>query len=162
MTTTKNNLVKRIFTKQFPSLFKEFDNVFDFDDIFTYPRYLDRSGGSLLTKWTNKKPLMNVSETENDYTVELSVPGLTKENVKIELNDDILTVKGQKNEKESEQQDNYSYSEFSYSGFERSFTLPENVNTEEISAKHENGILKLTIPKLEIKKVMSSKEIKVS
>ena len=105
---------------------------------------------------------MNVSETENDYTVELSVPGLTKENVKIELNDDILTVKGQKNEKESEQQDNYSYSEFSYSGFERSFTLPENVNTEEISAKHENGILKLTIPKLEIKKVRSSKEIKVS
>ena len=168
----KTKLAKTFFPDSFsfirnPLVFDEFDNIFDkFEDIFKFPNYLDKFGGSLLTKYT-KKPAMNVSNTEKEYIIELSVPGLSKEDIKIEFNDnDTLTISGKKKTEKSDKRTGYSYSEFSYDTFERILKLPEDTDTSKldtITAKHENGVLTLTIPKLQEDKkdIKSKREIKI-
>ena len=146
------------YKQHFPSFLNDFDSFFDgFNDIFKYPSYLDRSGGSLLHNWS-RKPLLNVSETNKEYRVELSVPGFSKENVKVELDDNTLTIIGFRKTKDSKE---YSYSEFSSSSFERKLSIPNSVNSDDIVGNHEDGVLTLTIPKLEEVRIDTSREIKI-
>ncbi|MBW7951418.1 MAG: Hsp20/alpha crystallin family protein [Chitinophagaceae bacterium] len=99
-------------------------------------------------------PAVNVHETTEGYHVELNVPGRNKEDFKINLDNNILTVSFEK--KESKEQKEYKTirREFSYQSFKRSFTLDEKVNAENILAKYDNGILKLFVPKKEEVKVL--------
>lgn len=99
-------------------------------------------------------PAVNVHETTEGYHVELNVPGRNKEDFKINLDNNILTVSFEK--KESKEQKEYKTirREFSYQSFKRSFTLDEKVNAENIQAKYDNGILKLFVPKKEEVKVL--------
>jgi HSP20 family protein len=90
----------------------------------------------------------NIREEENSFRIELYVPGFSKEEVKINVQKNILTIQSVKSEN-PEQKSNYLSREFGTRNFERSFSLPKNVNVEEISAAFHNGILEITLPKKE-------------
>ena len=91
-------------------------------------------------------PAVNIKETETDYSIELAAPGLKKEDFKISLEKEFLTISAElSNESTPDDSETYKRREFNYSTFKRSFTLPEKAD------KNENGILKLSIPKLEVK-----------
>jgi HSP20 family protein len=113
-----------------------------------------RSGGSVFT------PRVDVIESETSYEVQLAVPGLSKEDFKIEINDNHLTVSGERKISNDKKDKNFHSIETQYGAFSRSFTLPENVDGTKINAKYNNGILELVIPKDE-KKVLKQ-TIKVS
>jgi HSP20 family protein len=99
-------------------------------------------------------PAVNVYESEQYYQLEIAAPGLNKEDFKIELEKNKLnvTVEKQKQAESETQKGTYSRREFGYFAFNRSFTLPENIDIEAIIGNYENGILILEIPKSEIKK----------
>lgn len=101
--------------------------------------------------WNNKlatqKPAVNIKEDETSYSLEVAIPGVKKEEVNIDLNKHVLTISSEHKEEKSEEKDEYSKREFAYSSFSRSFVLPEQVKEEEISARHENGIVYISIPK---------------
>lgn len=90
-------------------------------------------------------PATNIIETEQEFRLEIAAPGFSKEDFKITLDKNILTVSS---EKETEQKDeNYTRYEFSYGKFSRSFALPKSIDIEHISAGGENGILRISLPK---------------
>ncbi len=107
-------------------------------------------------------PAVNINESENEFKVELAAPGMSKPDFHIEVENGLLTISAEKKEEKKEENVQYTRKEFSYSSFKRSFTLPESVNPENISAAYENGVLVLTLPKKEESKVKPVKEIKVS
>lgn len=95
-------------------------------------------------------PAVNIVENENDFRLAFAVPGFTKEDFNIELDNETLTVSSiKKEEKEKEENVHFTRREFSYQSFKRAFTLPESVDGGKISATYENGILRLVLPKKE-------------
>jgi len=106
-------------------------------------------------------PSTNVWEEDNKYNIELSAPGFNKEDIKVEVGNKVMTISGEHKAENEKEEKNYTRKEFSYGSFKRTFTLPENVNADNINAKYENGILKLAIPKKETE-VKAAKQIEVS
>ena len=97
------------------------------------------------------KPAANVSEDENNYVIELALPGFSKEEISIKFEEEVLTVTAGRQPKEDEKGPKYTWNEFGYkSKYERSFQLPETVNADEISAAFNNGILQVSLPKKEV------------
>lgn len=95
-------------------------------------------------------PAVNVKEDENAYTLEMAAPGLKKEYCRVSVNEDgnlCVAIENKMEHKEEDKKQHYLRREFSYSNFEQSYTLPDDVKKEEISAKVENGILTVTMPK---------------
>lgn len=96
-------------------------------------------------------PAVNIKETDASFGIELAAPGKKKEDFNIEIDHNVLTIsseeKAEKEEKDTEGK--YTRKEFSYSSFRRAFTLPETVNTENINATYENGVLHIALPKRE-------------
>lgn len=92
-------------------------------------------------------PAVNIIETDNNYAIELSAPGLKKDDFKVEVENGVLNISAETKEEREEEGKNYTRQEFSYNAFSRSFTLPENTSEEKIGAKYEDGILKLTLAK---------------
>jgi len=107
-------------------------------------------------------PAVNIAEDENKFEIEFAVPGLTKSDFSINLDNDTLTVKSEKENSNEENNSNYTRKEFSYSAFERSFTLPDAADGEKIKAEYKEGILSIEIPKKEEAKVKPAKEILIS
>lgn len=107
-------------------------------------------------------PAVNIKENEKGFNLELAVPGMNKENLKIEINDDVLTVSSETKEEKNEEKEGYKRKEFSYSSFCRSFYLPENAKVEEIKASYKDGILDIEIPNENEAKVNKNREIKIS
>ena len=108
-------------------------------------------------------PATNITENEQAFLLEMAVPGFSKEDFKINLEKDILTVSSQKekNEKHEEKNDKaYRMREFGRRNFCRSFSLPEAVDKDSIKAEYQNGILMITLPKKEVVKV--TKEIQIA
>ena len=103
----------------------------------------------------NKVPAVNIAETENAFAIELAVPGLKKEDIKINLDKNLLTISAEVKKEETTEVKNYSKKEFSYSSFSRSFTLPESVDQNKIEAAYTDGVLKLTVAKKEEAKVQA-------
>lgn len=105
-------------------------------------------------------PAVNIIENLPNFVVELAVPGLDKKDFTIEVEEDILKVSSKKVEKKVEgnsddsSKSSFIQREFNYSSFERIFKLPENIKVENIEANYENGILRVTLPKMEEKKVL--------
>jgi len=98
------------------------------------------------------KPAANVREDDKNYTLELAIPGFSKEEITIKFEDEVLTITAGRQPKEDEKGPKYTWNEFGYkSRYERSFQLPETVNADEIKAAFENGILLVTLPKKEVK-----------
>ena len=107
-------------------------------------------------------PAVNLSESENSYDVELVAPGYKKEDFKLKVNDDILTITAESRNERSEGGDGREYSrrEYTCSSFTRSFHLPDNAKDDGISAKYNDGILNITIPKSK-QEVKASKDISI-
>ena len=103
-------------------------------------------------------PKVDIYETEDSYVLNAELPGLTKDQINIDVNNDTLTIKGEKKFEEKVEKDNYVRVERSYGNFSRSFVLSDNVNPEGITANYKEGVLELTLPKKEEAK---PKEIKV-
>lgn len=115
-----------------------------------------RSGGSAYSF----VPRVDIIEGEKAYEVQLAVPGMAKEDFKLDVNDNILTVSGERKFSKERKEQNVHVVETQFGTFSRSFTLPENADAASISAKYVNGILEITVPKDE-KKVLKA-SIKVS
>jgi HSP20 family protein len=125
-----------------------FDRVFNqlFESVF--PETSKELGVDLFSKGTY--PKVNVIDAENEVIIEAEVPGMTKQNLVLDINhrDRILTIKGEKRkEEQNEKRGKFIYRELKQSSFQRSFQLNDNLDAEKIKAKFENGILELTIPK---------------
>lgn len=105
-------------------------------------------------------PAVNIIETNDDYQLEFNVPGRKKEDFKITVDKNILTVSFEKTEENKEENKQFIKREFITQSFKRSFTLDEKINAESIDASYENGILFLSLPKKEEVKVLP-KEISV-
>lgn len=150
MTLTRRN---GNLTNSFPSLF---------DDWFSRD-LLDWNNSNFSNTGTTL-PAVNVKETPETFEVEMAAPGMQKEDFKVELNNNILTISSeQRNEHEEKENDKYPRKEFSYQSFQRSFQLSrEAVDADNIQAKYENGVLHLTIPKREEVKQKPSRLINIS
>ena len=107
-------------------------------------------------------PAVNIVETDENYRLEMAAPGLKKEDFKISVENDLLTVSTEKKTESTEKNEKFTRKEFSYSSFLRSFTLPEVVDMDKINANYENGIMTLLLPKKEEAKPKSPREIKIS
>tara|TARA_R110000822_G_scaffold309011_1_gene437742 strand:+ start:48 stop:482 length:435 start_codon:yes stop_codon:yes gene_type:complete len=101
-------------------------------------------------------PAVNITENFPNFVVELAVPGLKKEDFTIEVEEDTLKIASKKVEEKKEESSSSQIRrrEFNFQSFERSFKLPENIKTEDIQANYENGILRVTLPKMEEKKAL--------
>lgn len=104
------------------------------------------SEGVALTTWT---PSVDVFEEENAYLIKLELPEISREDVKVNLNENTLTITGERRLENEEKRDSYHRIERSYGQFYRSFALPPNVNAEAIKAQFKDGMLRLTLPKRE-------------
>lgn len=97
------------------------------------------------------KPAANVREDDKNYTIELALPGFSKDEIKISFEEEVLTVTAGHQPQEDIKEPKYTWNEFGYKNkFERSFQLPETVDADGISASFENGILTITLPKKEV------------
>lgn len=106
-------------------------------------------------------PAVNINESNDDYSLAFNVPGRNKEDFKITVDKNILTVSFDKKEEAKDENKKQIKKEFSFQSFKRSFTLDEKIAADNIAAKYENGILTLTLPKKEEVKVQP-KEIAIS
>jgi HSP20 family protein len=100
-------------------------------------------------KLVSRTPAVNIAETENEFHIELAAPGLKKEDFKINLDKNTLSVSTEKKEEKVEEGKKISKREYNYNSFVRSFTLPETVDHSKIDAEYTDGILKLTVAKRE-------------
>ena len=139
----------------FPTMSKLFGDFFDKE----------------LTDWTNSNysptnttlPAVNIKDEEDKFLVEVAVPGMEKKDFNIDLKDNMLTISSEKENEKIMDEDTYTRREYSYQSFNRTFTLPENiVDADKISAKYENGELRITIPKKEEAKPKPPRTIKIS
>lgn len=130
-----------------------------FDDFFK-PWNVSFQGG--LVSPVMSVPAVNITEQKDNYLVSLAAPGLKKDDFKIDVDGNMLTISSEKEEKKEEKEEKCTRKEYSYSSFTRSFTLPDEVNKEKIEARYEDGLLKLVLPKKEEeKKSAISKQITV-
>jgi HSP20 family protein len=128
--------------------FRELEN---FDDkiqslLNTFPEFTSEYEESFY-------PKIDISEDEKNIYVDSELPGIKKDDLKISLNDNILTISGQKKNAREEKNVSYFRTERTYGSFSRSFTIPGEINPDTIDAKFEDGILKIVIEKMKIKEV---------
>lgn len=140
------NIIKWNRNPMLPDLFEDFFAAMPFKDI-------------LNQGWS---PAANIKETENSFEIEFAVPGMKKEDFKINLENNILTVSSEKEEKNEENSDKFTRKEFSVRSFSRSFTLPKTVDIEKIEASYTDGLLKVLIPKKAEEATKLIKEITIN
>ena len=110
-------------------------------------------------KWI---PAMNVKETEDLFEIEMAAPGFTKKDFEISIENGFLKISAENSEEMKKEEGDYTRREFNYNSFLRSFTLPENVNEEEmIDATYNRGILKLVLNKVHIDEITPKRVIEV-
>lgn len=107
-------------------------------------------------------PAVNVTEDEKGYTIELAAPGLSRKDIHLEIDDNVLTISSEFKEHKEEEEKNFLRREFNFRSFKRSFQLPETIDQEQIKATHEDGILSLTLPKREELVQKSPRQIEVN
>lgn len=139
-----------------PSLTRRTYRPFYMPDLFNDDLF------NLFPARSNSMPAVNIREDEKNYTLELAVPGMNKDDLRIDVNEDMLTIATENKQEKEEKKEGYQRKEFSYTSFCRSFYLPDNVNKEKISANYRDGILFVEIPKQEEEKNKISRQIKIS
>jgi HSP20 family protein len=98
------------------------------------------------SSWT---PAVDIAEHDDEYLVKVELPGVNKDEVKLTLENNILTIRGEKKQEKETKKENYHRVERSYGSFQRSFTLPAAVKSDKIDASYKDGILKVSLPKAE-------------
>lgn len=132
-----------------PTMNTFFDNFFR-DDDFVFPAVMRE----------RTVPAVNVSEDERVFKVEVAAPGMTREDFKVAIEDNMLVISSEKEEKKEEEGKNWTRKEYNYHSFSRSFWMPENVKPENITAVYKDGILEINIPKKEVE-IKKTKAIEV-
>lgn len=107
-------------------------------------------------------PAVNIIEGKDDYRIEVAAPGLDKKDFKIDIDNNVLTISSEKEEKHEEKDDHFMRREFNYSAFTRSFTMPEGTDGDKISARHADGVLTVVIPKREEARQKPARTIRIS
>jgi len=125
-------------------------NLFD-DDFFP-----------VLSQRNTSMPAVNIKEDEGKFTLDLAIPGINKKDLKIDINEDVITIASESKEENEKKSEDFRRREFSYQAFCRSFYLPENVNKDKIEAAYKDGILTVVLPKEIEEKAKISREIKIS
>jgi HSP20 family protein len=127
------------------------ENFFRDDDFFA-------------NRWTREMtvPAVNVKETERDFTLEVAAPGMKKEDFMVEVKEGNLCISAEAKMEKEEKGENYTRKEFSFTSFNRSFWLPENVKSDDIKATYKEGILYISMPKVKVEKKEPSKLIKIA
>lgn len=128
-----------------------------FDDFWETDRWFPED---LLTRRLRANPAVNIVNLTDEYCIEMAVPGLTKEDIKIEIKHGLLTISAEKTDKEVFKDENFTRREFNFSAFTRSFMLPDNVNPDVVDAKYRNGVLTLHLKKFAPEK-METKRINI-
>lgn len=146
------SLIRR--SETVPSIFNDFfrpwESLFDFN------------GGSLLNSVNPINiPAVNIAEQKDSYVVSLAAPGMKKDDFKIDVDGSTLTISAESEETKEEKEERFTRKEFNYTSFTRSFTLPDWINKDKIDASYDNGLLKLTLPKTEEARKLSSRHINV-
>jgi len=132
-----------------------------FDDFFS--RELLDWGNVDFSPMSTTVPSVNVKETVDNYEVEMAAPGMSKDDFKVELDGNLLSISSSKEQEDEKTEKGYFRKEFSYQSFRRSFNFPkEVVDEDKIEAKYENGLLRLTIPKKEESKKKGPRLINIS
>lgn len=131
---------------------REFTNMQKMFEAFNAPVASESSLGAFT-------PKVNTREGEFAYHIDVDLPGVKKDDIKIDVHDNILTIHGERNYKEEIKEEDYYKVETSFGKFQRQFTLPDNVDVENISASSNDGVLEVVVPKLE--KAVEKKTIKV-
>ena len=150
------NLVRLIpRSERFFSLIPELDIMGRFFDDLELPRVFRREDEVL--------PAFDIAETEKEYTITGEIPGIEAKDLDVTLSDGTLTVQGEKKKEQEEKGEYYHRIEREYGSFYRGFRLPENVKAEALKANYKDGVLKITLPKTEVKtKKIEVKEQKAS
>lgn len=102
-----------------------------------------------LENYGSNVPAVNIKENEENYELELAVPGRNKEDFNVEVDNNVMTITGETKSEDNVTEENYTRREFSFSSFKRSFTLPETIDEDKIKASYVDGVLKFTLPKKE-------------
>lgn len=144
--------------RTFPSLINAVLNT----EKFFGPSFLDFDGNLLGMNRSLVIPEANIIENNQDYKIELAVPGLESDDFKVEIQEGILSITAEKEEEKKEDKNNFRRREFSYNSFRRSFSLADNLVLDKIDAKYKNGVLRLTLPKKEVTVSKPTKQIKVT
>ena len=92
-------------------------------------------------------PQFEIAETDNEFTIAAELPGIGKDGFDVVVDEDVLTIKGEKKAEEEKEEKSYIFSERRYGSFKRKFQLPETVKQDAIAANYDNGVLTLTLPK---------------
>lgn len=132
-----------------------------------YPDFFNRFFNEEYDNLFGKKncgnvPAANVVEKDDAFEIEFAVPGMNKEDFKVDVENGLLTVSSEKESVKEEKEKNYARREFVYGCFSRSFTLPKSVDIDKIDGHYENGILKINLPKREEAKTTLSKNVSIS
>jgi HSP20 family protein len=93
------------------------------------------------------KPNLDIGVSDKEYTISIELPGIDEKDVQLELINDTLKIKGEKKQQKEEKEKNYYRMERSYGSFQRTLSLPEDVDQDDIKAVYKNGIMKITIPR---------------
>ncbi|RXJ91575.1 heat-shock protein Hsp20 [Arcobacter sp. CECT 8983] len=137
-------------------LLTKFDPFKQFKDLersfYNYPSNNESVNGFV--------PIVNTREGESAYHIDVDLPGVKKEDIKVDISKDILTISGERKTKDEIKEEDYYKVETSFGKFTRSFTLPENIDIENIEARSDNGVLEVIIPKKEEQNSKKSIEIK--
>jgi len=139
-----------------PTISKRSFNPFYMSDLF------DEDFFPVLSNRTNSMPAVNIREDDKNYILELAIPGVDKKDLKIDINEDVLTISSETRKESEDDKDGYKRKEFSYSSFCRSFYIPENVNRDKIEANYKEGILSIGLPKQEEDKNKLARQVKIS
>jgi HSP20 family protein len=107
-------------------------------------------------------PAVNIRERRDDFVIDVAVPGMTKENFDITIDNNVLQISAEANYKRSEEEESYTRREFQQTSFSRYFTLPDSVDPDKIDAKYTDGVLCITLPKKEEAKAKPPKQIRIS
>jgi HSP20 family protein len=138
--------IMRRFTKDMERLFDEFEG-------FRFPGFFNREFFPFATEFKDFEwmPQIEVLQTNGDLMVKADLPGLTKDDVKVELTDEMLTITGERKEEKEEKREGFYRSERSYGTFYRQIPLPQGVDANKATATFNNGVLEVTVqvPKTE-------------
>lgn len=134
---------------RFPQVSDLFSDFFDTMSNFDMPR-------------NHNVPAVNVMENDSEFRLEVAAPGLNKDDFKISLDNDIITVSGEKKTETSDKNEKFTRKEFSYTSFQRSFSIPEFVDVDSINANYKDGIMHIVLPKKEEAIPQGPKEIRIS
>jgi HSP20 family protein len=134
--------------------------------VATLPSLIDELFNDSFFGWRDREitsrqwPRVDIVEEDNAFTLRADVPGVDKNNIKVSVENGLLTISGEKKEERENKKGNYAYFERSYGSFSRSFNLPDHVDEKNIAAKYHDGVLELTLKKTEEAKAKAI-EVKV-